>query len=219
MNSITKLTATIALAITFTFNACEEKGGGGGKLLETITTENGTLKFEYDNQNRIVKIGDKTITYSDNLITVGTEKFVIKGNTVTFDNKRYTIDKDGYILVYEEGGERDGQIVYGDGYSAKYTYKDGNLISFSGEGHSDYSYDDKKSPFSNCTSPKWLIQNLASNFESKNNVIKSEGTDEGEKISSAYKYEYDSDGFPVKQTETNNYGNTTTTSFTYHGSK
>jgi len=52
---------------------------------------------------------------------------------------------------------------------------------------------------------------------SKNNVIKSEGTDEGEKISSTYKYEYDSDGFPVKRTETNNYGNTTTTRFTYRG--
>jgi len=195
------------------------KGGGGVKLLECIIYDDGrVLKFEYNSQNRIIKKGDETITYADNLITVGTEKFTIKGNKVTFDNKRYTIDKDGYIVNYEEGGERDGHIVWGEGYSAKCAYKDGNQISFSGEGRTDYSYDDKKSPFSGCTTPKWLIQHLTQyDLASKNNVSSYKGTDEGQKISAHYKYEYDSDGFPVTAKMTNNYGNTTTTRYTYYG--
>ena len=202
------LTAVLGLAITFTLNACEEKGGGGGgKLLETITDQNGTRKFEYDKQNRIVKIGNETITYADNLITVGTDKYAISGNTITIDGRSFTINGDGYIV---------------NGNGADYKYKDGNLISsyWSEVPCTDnYSYDNKKSPFSGSTTPKWLIQRLLLDiYASKNNVVSSEQ----EVGKSTYKYEYDSDGFPVKFTKTfegNDDGKVvnTTTRFAYRG--
>jgi hypothetical protein len=213
------LTATFWLAITFTLTACNgkaaikpaENASGDVKLLETITYENGDVqKFEYDEQNRIIKIDDKTITYSDNLITVGTQKFVIKDNTVTVDGKSFTINKDGYIV-------NSGSI--------EYKYKGGNLIEMSDICDDDhfcnrYSYDDKKSPFSGCTTPKWLIQHLLrDHYASKNNPLTDDYSN-GAIIT--YKYEYDSNGFPTKVTELLEIeGNeeTTITNYTYYGSK
>jgi len=228
------ITAALVLAITLTLAACEEKkkqdgadtkppetatapatatacGNGGSSVkLPCIADENGNVqRFEYDEQNRIIKIGNETITYADNLITVGTKKFAIKGNTVTYDGGTYTIDKDGYIV-------NDGKT--------KYEYKDGNLIKGSWEyGDVDsYSYDDKKFPFSNCKSPKWLLGHIFRIPVSKNNIIK-RNTDGGEVSSIAnYKYQYDSEGFPTKKTEeTSVEGNdeTSITNYTYYGSK
>jgi len=192
-----------------TLTASNGEGGGGVKLLETITDNNGTVqRFEYDEQNRIVKIDDKTIAYADNSITAGDQKFVINGNKVTAENGIYNIDKDGYIVGYEGGGI--------------WTYKDGNLINQSSEyDNSNYSYDDKKSPFSNSGTPKWLISLLLYKYESKNNIATLNGSYEGEgEISTSYKYEYDGDGFPVAVTETEKHSavdgiTTRTTRFTY----
>jgi len=207
-------TAALGLATTLTFTACEEKKkqdgttateaatqqptqsiASGVKLLETITDESsgplkfdydkqtindessGTLKFEYDKQNRIVKIGNKTITYADNLITVGTKKYAINGKTITVDGKSFTINGDGYIVDIE-------------GYEHK--YKDGNVINCNNPDVD--SYDDKKSPFSNSNTPKWLIQKLFDmELANKNNIV-SNGCNY-----STSQYEYDSDGFPVKK--------------------
>jgi hypothetical protein len=149
-------------------------------------------------------MNDEAITYADNSVTVGNRKIVINGNTVTYDGGTYTIDKDGYVV-------NDGQ---------EYEYKDGNLISY---WTNEYSYDNKKSPFSGCNSPKWLIQYLFKSYvrywtyASKNNVVSSGG----DGVLSTYKYEYDSDGFPVKLTTTweGEGEGTTTTSFTYRSSK
>ena len=201
------LTAALGLAITFTLNACEEKGGGNAKLLETITDQSSTRKFEYDKQNRIVKIDDKTITYADNLITVGTQKYAINGKTITVDGKSFTINGDGYIVKNEDGAE----FKYENSNLSKITYGDTDI----------YSYDNKKSPFSGCTTPKWLIQRfIGDNIASKNNVIYIEGH-----TSSTYKYEYDSDGFPVTVTVTSTYHDgceenceeSTTIRYTYRG--
>jgi len=182
------------------------KGSGGVKLPECIITGSGEVrKFEYDEQNRIVKIGDETITYADNLVTVGTQKFVINGNTVMVDGDTLIIDKNGYI--------------------AKYEYKDGNMIKVSWNesgAASYYSYDKKKSPFSNSNTPKWLIQRLVREYSaSKNNIL--EINTEGEISSSVtYSYQYDSEGFPTNETnETYVEGNEETEikSYTYYGGK
>jgi len=205
MNKLAKfaLTAVLGLAITFTLNACEENaGGGGGKLLETITYDDGRVqKFEYDKQNRIVKIDDKTITYADNLITVGTQKYAINGKTITVDGSSFSINGDGYIVI-PPGSGCDGCEFF--------EYKDGNLTADNSGQGIGYEYDNKKSPLSGCTSPKWLMQILLGDvYASKNNIVK---MDE-ENGSSTYKYEYDSDGFPVKRTDNNG----TTTRYTYRG--
>jgi len=201
--------AALGLATALTISC---GGGGDVKLLETITDGSGKVqRFEYDKKNRIVKIDDKTITYADNLITVGTQKFAINGNTITVDGSSLTINGDGYIVNEGNHGEVD------------YEYKDGNLIRiyWSESAYEDnYKYDDKKSPFSNCNTPKWLIQRLLYDYASKNNVV----SYEGENGKGTYKYEYDSDGFPVKLTRTykpweGDEVYTTTTNYTYFGSK
>jgi len=225
---LAKLALTAALGLALTLLACEdkekkqtpaetqtaepaaaaetqeaavEKEKAGGKLLETITYENGDVqKFEYDEQNRIVKMDNKTITYADNLVTVGTQKFVINGNTVTVDGKSFTINEDGYIV------ERNGE---------EYKYEDGNLIkifdkSDDFEDGSSYFYDDKKSPFSNSNTPKWLISlevgirytsGGTESLASKNNVsgYLFQGGAPGGCDS---EYEYDKDEFPVTNTRT-----------------
>jgi len=213
------LTAVLGLAITFTFNACG-KGGGDVKLLESITDENGNVqkRFEYDKQNRIVKIDNDTITYADNLITVGTQKYVINGNTVTVDGSSFTIDKDGYFIKRE-----------GEDWALTLEYRDGNLIKRSYEGELPSvdvmdKYDDKKSPFFNCNSPKWLLYELRIldsyiTFISKNNVLEM-NTQGDNNITRVYKYEYDGDGFPTKLTEEATDEDNTTrtiTRFTYRG--
>jgi len=186
------------------------KGAGKGnvKLLESIIDDDGnTLRFEYDEQNRIVKMNDDTITYADNLIKVGNAKYTINGNTITSDDYSFTINEDGRVV----------------GGGASYEYKDGNLISVeweeSGYG-TGYEYDDKKSPFSNCNTPKWLIQKLFDGYyENKNNVVRVLG----EGFVYAYKYEYDDDGFPksnVRYTEESldgDGGRNLTTYFNYRG--
>ena len=200
-------------------------GGGDGKLLACIADESGdcVTKFEYDKQNRIVLMyngADGTrIAYADNLITVGDKKFVIKGNTVTVDKETLTIDKNGYIVRSKDGGSEgcsDSDPNVSVPYHAEYQYKDGNLTVISDNGgdceilvgsRTDYEYDNRKSPFSNCKTPKWLLQYLfrrhpvyAPYYASENNVKKVDyGPDTFMIID--HKYEYDGDGFPTKRTE------------------
>ena len=262
------LSATLGIAITFTLNACEEKEaakdvqkepsaaavaekppentgdkGGGEKLLETIAEKNEywsrTTKFEYDKQNRIVKIDDKTITYANNSVTVGDKKFVIKGNTVTTDLDTLTIDKNGYILSLKRGDatgcgdeDKDGNVKMVT-YLAEYQYENGNLIGTTNNGgdceyyfgsFSGYQYDSNKSPFSNSNTPNWLLQYLLEpHYASKNNIVENScGGDSRSEL--AHKYEYASDGFPTKRTsilgETNVDGDCAgvpgTTSYIYH---
>jgi hypothetical protein len=186
-------------------------------------------KFKYDEQYRIVEIYQyhyfngtteqehsttTKITYADNLITAeefyysgskgNTVNFAINGNTVTVKQNNsqspitLTLNNDGYIV-------RKGD----DNWGHTYQYQDGNLIKRDDGGIEIYNYkkyDSKKSPFYNCNSPKWLLQYL-SNFEysSKNNVLESEYVYAGEYVgygtdTSVYEYEYDSDGFPTKET-------------------
>jgi len=216
MKTITKTAklALLAMLAVICF-ACEEKEGKG-KLLESIADSNGSLikKYEYDGQNRIVKIYDlsekkppdwlpsgirpiwqnihakisgnpTTIAYNpDGSVKVeenGKIKYyTIKGNLVASEGESFTINKEGYIVK---------------GQSVEYTYKNGNLdvVLWTESAYTDsYQYDSKKSPFSNCNSPKWLMQKLWLD-ESKNNVVKAIGENGGCK----YTYQYDSDGFPT----------------------
>jgi len=218
------LSATLALALAFTLG-CEEKKSAAKatdstepaaeavaepakaeeaakqvtpckisekvKLLVSFTDEKGKPKekFEYDEQNRIVKKYTynegklyyiESITYSgDDLVTVektqgnnrNVIKYVINGNTITVGEETLYVG----------------------------TYQDGNFT----ESAYAYSYDDKKSPFSNTNTPKWLMQILLYNYSaSKNNVLLIEGTEECEDVCppTEFQYEYDSDGFPTKWT-------------------
>lgn len=208
--------------------------GGTAKLLESIADGNGSVtKFEYDDQNRIIKIvtnDSDTLAFAyngNNLVSIvkflnrgdGEEEssffrrteYDIKGNKIAIDLSGgglgfdFAVNKNGYIdnwIQYESENK----------YKTTFQYKLGNIIK---NGSETYTYDDKKSPFSNCTTPKWFLQYF---FHSgglppvglSNNIV----TISWKGGKSSYIYEYDSDGFPIKQK--GNDGNTKI--FTYRGS-
>jgi len=128
------------------------------KLLETITEKDKywskTTDFEYDDQNRLVKMRyngkteyvnteiTTTITYTDNSVTVKTlhsddgesvKKYLIKGNTVTVGKETLTLNKEGYILSIKSSElqgcgdvDEEGNVTMVP-YLEKYEYEDGNL--------------------------------------------------------------------------------------------
>jgi predicted small secreted protein len=198
----------------------KSRGNGSVKLLECITDDNGNLKkkFEYDRQNRIVKIyhyysneDDKealylttAITYSaDDLVTVEeinniedrkANDFVRNGNIITTETEAFTltVNSDGYIVSKEgDGWYYECQYLNGN------LIKDGNLIDENI--YSVRKYDSKKSPFSNSNTPKWLLQYLFTfSYADKNNILRIDHN--SEVGSTKYKYRYDRDGFPTKET-------------------
>jgi len=202
----------LALALTLTLSCGKDKAVENVKLLEYVTDDAGDLieKFEYDDKNRIVKMisynnndsSTTAITYNtDDLVTVmnrdTTAKYVKKGNTITSESDTLTINKDGYIV---EKKDKSGAYTY--------QYQDGNMTELKGnEEDRSFSYsnfDDKKSPFSNSNTPKWLIQllsfrghKLLDNKNNVNNVLKKYGPFS---CNADYTYEYNSEGFPIKQT-------------------
>jgi hypothetical protein len=194
---------------------------GGVKLLETTTTVDGKMKYEYDAQNRVVKMVSyyydvisawQTVTYSrDGSIKVarvfvsGSEdetNFVRNGNTITVYagdmlSETITLDNDGNIAKIE----RPVDVT-------EYHYQDGNLIkreknfilsAQSAVGR--FKYDDKKTPFYNCKTPKWFLQLFFFDGGHNNNIVERKYYYHDEStVTYIYEFEYDSDGFPVKQT-------------------
>jgi uncharacterized protein (TIGR02145 family) len=221
----------VALICSAAFTSCKSRGSGDVKLLESITVNDDRIqkKFEYDGQNRLVKIyhygGEglyytSTVTYTDALVTVndvfsdnssGATKFAINGNTITVEvvalnsSETLTVNKDGYIV------KKEGDKSLLEDWFYTYQYRDGNLIKrefkrneLEGGNSAGYTndyteYDSKKQPFSNSGTPKWLLQYLLDVAYAKNNIL--EDVWDGEETGSAkYEYEYDSDGFPTRQT-------------------
>jgi hypothetical protein len=149
-----------------------------GKVLESITDGNGkpTMKFEYDEQNRIVK---KYIFHDDGDTATTMITYANNSVTIKWDNGKNT---ENYVSNFNSS----------------------ELNNLSPGGYVGDEYDDKKSPFFNCNSPKGVLQVLFRDegYESENNVIRkhSPAGDIGTDIYT-YKYEYDNDGFPTKYTE------------------
>jgi len=231
------LFAVLAALSAAMFTSCDKGKAGNAKLLEVmgnVSDETGdgvTTTFEYDAQNRLVKIYEdntsdcnvsKIIAYgSDDSITVKTvcegvwekaETFVRKGDKierlyVTGEDSgkdTFTVNNDGYIVS--------------DQYGNKYQYQDGNRICEDDENIA-CTYDDKKTPFSECATPKWLIATLLeADYVNKNNVINS-GDKDGRGVDN--EYEYDGDGFPIRQTyrwyNGEGDGGTAVRAFTYRG--
>ena len=172
---------------------------------------------------------DKRITVENKAAQQQFTYYNIKDNKVTFildlgSGERLEtckIDKQGYLLSYKSGLRTGcGDYVEEEDafkeapYFEKYKYEDGNLTTItnnacngggtSAGGSTDYKYDSQKSPFTNCTTPKWLLQYLLNSYNyvyngSKNNVIETLFTGDCWMIY-LHKYEYDSDGFPTKHT-------------------
>jgi hypothetical protein len=248
-NGVACYAPTLAAILALAFTACDEKSkpapattesGSGVKLLESKDNGDGYhYKYEYDSKDRIVKISDykagelnstQTITYSSDKAvkveivyssdnSIGVTNYAINGNTITSSDNSdtLTINKDGYIIKNKNAF-----------WSSAYQYKDNNLVSItetstdstdSREQVHEYGYDNKKPPLHNSNTPKWLLSSLG--LASYKNNVTSWSVYGGEVTgSNGYEYEYDSDGFPTKQTK-NWYADgeegSDTTTFTYIG--
>ena len=257
--------AALVVSAALMSSCGKDDNGDKIKLLETITSDwgddgYGVTKFEYDDQNRIIKISGywdgklepiKTLNYGDDWIKVtwlnydeyGDRVIVFTktgNNTITLSTnadgyiETLTIDNDGYLSKWVD-------VAFDDNRSQEVTfqYQNGNLTKMTNislrdgkkgfEEVFEFKYDDKKSPFYHCKTPKWFMQfwfffDDIFGIGFKNNIIELIGF--GEEIgysnfsfSIEYIYEYDSDGFPTKQTsieyEDGEVVNTRINTFTY----
>jgi YD repeat-containing protein len=223
-----------ALVVAAAFTSCNkdddknENGGGGGggtdvvKLLTSMTDGDGWVgKFEYDNQSRITKTlsyRNEELRWSYTYIYSGDDVIKITHECVDFPEDNYTFDiskngnqiSNGHNVFDLNSDGYPVKLSFENGYVMTFEYQDGNMTKFHSSSHGGdcvLKYDDKKSPFYHCKSPKWLLFTLDVPFESLNlygGMGKNNQTEilfgEGGKYE--YTYEYDSDGYPSKITVT-----------------
>jgi len=208
-------------------------------------------RFEYDEKHRIIEIehfqnGElnktRTITYNgDELVKIaGGDKetfFVRNGNIITITEDYYsdynvliTVNRNGCIIKTETIYDPDDTSGTANPAIA-YCYSGGNLTDAKGlsgpfmmssEYFISYKFDNKKSPFL-CKTPKWFLQHY---FEKeiglKNNVVRIVFSSHQVDFTNNLVYEFDSDGFPTKRSETRiydgdaEYPETIITRFKYH---
>ena len=201
----------------------------GVKLVESITDENATIQFEYDDQYRVVK----TTYYYEDSKTPGTiltftynsaggidvkalvgnpfiPSYVNHGQLITqqteYATYLYTINSDGNIIKsetqYEPGVTNEEQYVF--------EYINGNKIrEWMDGGEIEYKHDNNPTPFANCESPRWFLWGKGN----RNNIIESIPAPEGDP--QRYIFQYDYDGFPISMTTTHGSGDTSTVIYKY----
>ena len=241
MKRATLLTIGLLL-LTSVFISCSGGTSNKIKFLESIQSEDGTMRvFKYDKQNRIEEIHKlrdgqiiemQKLNYEENELTklhhyVGDTldhfyAFEREGGTITvsynsdmYDEYTVAVLKvNAENLLIEDNNEH--------GFDA-YHYTDGNMTKvtgfntdFDGERSDfvfEFEYDDKPSPFASGSTPDWVIQHFFGVFYIKNNIIKARSAQfGGQEIS--YEYEYNKDGFPIKQTFISE-NSTATTTYSY----
>ena len=168
--------------------------------------------FEYDDQNRIIKYGDATLSYNNagDLVSFVsddyTETFTRVGNTITVKYDDYyppdiiELNEEGLPIKWDMGGQifiyhwdNNGNANQLDDIDA---YGDEEVI----DNIFSLTFDNMNNPFKNCNTPKWFkiiyfgIDGLWS-AGMNNNVLevrRENGTFEG-----LFEYTYNSGGYPV----------------------
>jgi len=138
-----------------------------------------------------------TIEYSKsgNIITITTKN----NGSDNVETTTVALDNDGFPTKYELNSDEASSVgvfeTHG-GNLTKHSYKviRGDVTL---EGSSDFKYDNKKSPFYYCKTPKWWWILADKCISTQNNVIEMSNT-RGEKVE--YKYEFDNAGYPTKCT-------------------
>ena len=220
---------TLSIAVVTSCKKDNDKTDDDGstvKLVETIKYKSyPDDKFEYDEQNRIIKsylgVDPNTQTFKyegDDLVEVVYEKIyedihIVRtyeckrnGNTITIKN-----DNNEGIITVTLNNEGFPVSIKSEYKITNFTIQNGNIVTqtekyenFSGEGedivHYNYKYDNKKSPFFFCKSPMWAWHTFRSltpliMFNGSKNNMT--GVGEYEDI---IEYVYDNDGFPTKLT-------------------
>jgi hypothetical protein len=139
--------------------------------------------------------GETRLEYETHFIKTGDTISV--SNTANSSRHILTIaSADGYItrreMISSDENEAETQTLQ---------YQGGNPVASTAEYQErvitgEYTYDDKPSPFRNSETPKWLLQYFLGVLGINNNLIFS-----SDNIANLeYEYEYDADGFPIKQT-------------------
>lgn len=156
--------------------------------------------FEYDKKNRITKRQRYYIDYGEVLYDTHTLIYNTDGDLIKFNakeiNKVTEFIKNGNRLSYVEWGipvevelntqglpvkktyHHIGEIRDFDTKTLYLTWENGNLIKVDKKSFAEeydysvtYTYDDLKSPFYNCTTPKWfLLYWLGHAYCSENNI-------------------------------------------------
>lgn len=221
--SVFKYLAVIAITVSTT--SMSFIGDDRIKLLQTVVSDGDAYdKYEYDDQKRIVKtssfnvrgikLNTASLTYSNNDL-VKTEmvfEYLFESNIIeeyTKIENKITIKRveDGDVQIYtlylNSDGLPDKYENEDSSYIVNYQYQDGNLLKYISkedgiETCQEYKYDNKKSPFSDCKTPKWfMIWFLWGGFGIQNNITEIKWSDN---TFSHIEYEYDINGYPTKKT-------------------
>jgi len=225
------------------------------QLLKSITTYHDgiwSVNFEYDDKDRITTIFSDEIdvrvifTYNgDDLVKVmgyvGTMDFSKNGNkiTVLWNEEVIVIElnSDEYPIKASWENGVGGFHYFNKNGTSIYQYLDDNVSSVSFDGEQSvmgsnvksitqkYKYDNKKSPFYNCKTPKWFPIHFCISswwwhgfYGVKNNVTEftytsiEEDTGDIPTSTYTYTYEYDNNGFATKMFEKG----VLTATFTYY---
>jgi len=200
---------------------------GGVKLVESIAGVESTLKFEYDDEHRVVKVSyyyDDTNIPGDVIVFTYNNDGGIESNTIVGSLSILSYAKNGSVITqhddygsYSHTIDSDGNITEtetkydsGNTENVYYHYKNGNLIRMNMDGgYEEYKHDDKHTPFANCNGPRWFRFGKSH----RNNIVEHIFTPEGDPLHVIY--EYDKDGFPTKSFITFESGETAITTYTY----
>jgi len=221
MNKFLNYLFITAFALSAVFTSCkkddDKNGNGNGngtsevQLVKTITYYGYSIDFEYDDQNRIA-----TSSYYMNGTLDGMATFVYNGDDLVkyvtgisvFDFSRNG-NKITYTVTVEQEVVRSATIeLNSDGYPIihdghPYQYQDGNLTTrYDGYSNMIFEYDNKKSPFYDCKTPKWFLVCVPF-FEGyitpiKNNMTKITETRGETTTEYECTYEYNGAGFATK---------------------
>jgi len=193
-------------------------------LLEEIQRKRySPIKFEYDNQNRIAKhfvygfTGEYSVSYVEifNYNAAGDLTEVKVEYTLNpEENYNITISKTGNKISFinwyhqqvefelNEQGLPIKQTSKGDDWivTTIFIWQNGNIIKADTEEGSILSYDDKKSPFYHCKTPKWALLYWFEFYFCGENNVKTQTATWDNSITTTYNYTYNADGFPATRT-------------------
>ena len=168
---------------------CVENSEGGGE--SNCWEEYRTLTYTYTgNELTQLAVSDSRENY---VIT-----YTRNGNVITnsYDGDRITVNNDGYPIKYERINDESTNVheyEYTNGNLTKEIYKHIRNGTVSDERVTTYTFDNKKSVFSNINTPKWYMFTDFGALSSTNNMIEARGEE-----TVTYEYEYTLDGYPTK---------------------
>jgi len=211
--------ALLCAAAIWSCNGDGDKNSGPKLLVEIRTTDRNSTRFEYDKQNRIVKVDGlgnngqslnfiHTLTYSksdlvrfDDLVITSTgpnQLLFTDGNlNITLDlNDDGTVAKMSFTSAASP--KRETVFQYHNGNPTKITYWASEGVPLQ-DGIKETTYDSSHSPFVNCATPIWwLIWRFEGMYGVTNNnpaeVVWKYGAEDGSVV---YTYDYDEDNFPT----------------------